>query len=82
VTHPVLVDTPPERTRWEISKSKREGENKVGKPVEFFAYSYVDFNDEVARQAYETRKQGSEQIKQVLNDLGLSITHGQGGIYY
>lgn len=49
VHHPHLTILPLEEVRREIFESKRELEGRLGKPVNFFAYPYGEFNETVKK---------------------------------
>ncbi len=53
VTHPKLCDLTSEKMVWEVEESKRVVERKTRKKVDFFAYPYGNFNDEIKKTVKE-----------------------------
>ena len=53
-THASLTDMDTESARHEISNSKSELEDSLGKPVHFFAYPYGRFNQQVEKVVVDT----------------------------
>lgn len=53
-THASLTDMDTESARHEISNSKSELEDALGKPVHFFAYPYGRFNQQIEKLVAET----------------------------
>jgi len=49
VNHPILTNLPLERAKWEISQSKTDIEEKLGKEVTAFSYPNGDFSPELAK---------------------------------
>jgi len=49
VNHPVLTNMPLEQAKWEISQSKKDIEENLGKRVTAFAYPNGDFNPEIVK---------------------------------
>lgn len=47
-THPHLTSITAARMKEEILGSKRDIEDRIGRPVDFFSYPYGDYNEEVA----------------------------------
>ena len=54
VTHPLLTRLPLEEAREEITRSKRDIEEKLGKPCVLFAYPNGDFNAEIVQLVEES----------------------------
>lgn len=54
VTHPLLTRLPIEEVRWEITRSKEDIEEKLGKPCVLFAYPNGDFNAEIVQLVEES----------------------------
>ncbi|MEW5766461.1 MAG: polysaccharide deacetylase family protein [bacterium] len=53
LTHPPLTRIDPKQARYEITASKEEIEQKLGKPVAVFCYPFGDFNEEVKEMVKE-----------------------------
>lgn len=54
VAHPILTQLPIEEAREEISRSKTDIEEKLGKPCTLFAYPNGDFNAEIVQLVRES----------------------------
>jgi hypothetical protein len=59
VTHPSLTNVPLSRARWEIDRSKRDIEEKLGEAVDFFAYPHGNLNNEIVKIVEETGYTGA-----------------------
>ncbi|MGA8849160.1 MAG: polysaccharide deacetylase family protein [Dehalococcoidia bacterium] len=54
VNHPILTNVPLEQARWEITQSKKDIEERLGKEVTAFSYPYGDFNPKIVKLVQES----------------------------
>ena len=62
VSHPRLSALSGDGIVKEVSGSKAEIEERIGKPVDFFCYPYGDFNDEAVRQVRDSGFLGAVSV--------------------
>jgi len=54
VSHPILTNLPMKQAKWEISQSRKDIEEKLGKEVTSFSYPNGDFNAEIVKFVKES----------------------------
>jgi peptidoglycan/xylan/chitin deacetylase (PgdA/CDA1 family) len=54
VSHPILPNLPPEWAKWEITQSKKDIEERLGKEVTAFSYPYGNFSPEIVKLVQES----------------------------
>ncbi len=72
-THPDLSKLPPDQVRWELSESKKNLEQILGKPIEDLALPHGAYNQDVLRVAQEV---GYKRIYTLEPKLATSLETG------